>query len=56
MATNPWLAIDAATPPALSARELRPEWEQFPSEGRVQRVRAPVADSWRARARLASRP
>jgi hypothetical protein len=45
MATNPWLAIDAPTPPALSARELRPEWEQFLSGGPVQGVRAPVADS-----------
>jgi hypothetical protein len=47
MATNPWLAIDAATPPALSARELRPEWEQFLSGGRVQGVRAPAAATWR---------
>ena len=47
MPRNPWLAIDAATPPALRARELRREWEQFVSGGRVNGVRAPVADSWR---------
>src|SRR3954454_510468 len=44
---NPWLAIDAVTPPALRARELRREWEQFVSGGSVSGVRAPVADSWR---------
>jgi signal transduction histidine kinase len=44
---NPWLAIDAATPPALRARELRRKWERFVSGDSVQGVRAPVADSWR---------
>jgi signal transduction histidine kinase len=43
---NPWLAIDAATPPALRARELRRKWEQFVSGDGVRGVRAPVADSW----------
>jgi signal transduction histidine kinase len=47
MPANPWLAVDAGTPPALRARELRREWEQFISEGRVHGVRVPVADSWR---------
>jgi DNA-binding CsgD family transcriptional regulator len=47
MPRDPWLAIDAVTPPALRARELRREWEQFVSGGRVSGVRAPVADSWR---------
>jgi signal transduction histidine kinase len=47
MPASPWLAIDAATPPALRARELRREWEQFVSGGAVNGVRAPVADSWR---------
>jgi transcriptional regulator of acetoin/glycerol metabolism len=47
MPTNPWLAIDAATPPALRARELRREWEQFLREGWVDDVRSPVAESWR---------
>src|SRR3954452_6303130 len=46
MPRNPWLAIDAATPPGVRARELRREWEQFVNGGRVNRVRAPVADSW----------
>ena len=47
MPLNPWLAIDANTPPAPRARELRRQWEQFVSGGRVSGVRAPVADSWR---------
>src|SRR4051812_47572176 len=47
MPRNPWLAIDAATPPALRARELRREWEHFVSGGDTNGVRAPVADSWR---------
>jgi transcriptional regulator of acetoin/glycerol metabolism len=47
MPRDPWLAIDAATPPALRARELRREWERFLSGGGVDAVRAPVADSWR---------
>jgi signal transduction histidine kinase len=41
------LAIDATTPPAPRARELRRDWERFLSAGRVNGVRAPVADSWR---------
>jgi signal transduction histidine kinase len=47
MPRNPWLAIDAATPPALRARELRRQWEQFLSGGQVTAVREPVAESWR---------
>jgi transcriptional regulator of acetoin/glycerol metabolism len=47
MPHDPWLAIDATTPPALRARELRREWEHFVSAGQVNGVRAPVADSWR---------
>jgi signal transduction histidine kinase len=47
MPRNPWLAIDAATPPALHAREVRRDWERFVSGGGVNGVRAPVADSWR---------
>jgi signal transduction histidine kinase len=46
MAPDPWLAIDATTSPALHARELRREWEDFVSAGRVNGVRTPVADSW----------
>src|SRR3954451_20629381 len=47
MPRNPWLAIEAGTSPALRARELRRQWEQFVSEGDVGGVREPVADSWR---------
>jgi signal transduction histidine kinase len=47
MPRNPWLAIDEATPPSVHARAMRREWEEFVSQGRVSRVRAPVADSWR---------
>jgi signal transduction histidine kinase len=47
MSHSPWLAIDAATPPAVRAREMRREWEQFVSGGGVNGVRAPVAESWR---------
>jgi signal transduction histidine kinase len=44
---NPWLAIDAGTPPDLRARELRREWERFVGAGVVNGLRAPVVDSWR---------
>ena len=44
---NPWLAIDAATPPARRAREVGRDWERFLSGGRVNGVRPPVAESWR---------
>jgi GAF domain len=47
MPSNPWLAIDAATPPRLRARELRVAWEHFLSNGRLDDVRGPIADSWR---------
>src|SRR4051794_12590888 len=46
MPPNPWLAIDAATPPLLHARELRHAWEQFLGNGELAAVRAPIADSW----------
>src|SRR5919198_1106986 len=47
MPQNPWLAIDAATPPGLRAREVRRKWERFVGEGVVNGLRAPVVDSWR---------
>ncbi|MDX6714932.1 MAG: hypothetical protein QOH30_1490 [Baekduia sp.] len=47
MPGNPWLAIDAATPPARQARDLRRAWERFVGGDRVSGVRAPVADAWR---------
>src|SRR5437588_2536580 len=43
---NPWLAIDAATPPARRASELGRAWERFLSGDSVNGVRSPVADSW----------
>jgi signal transduction histidine kinase len=47
MPRDPWLAIEAATPPAVRAREVRLEWERFVSGGQVTGLRAPVTDSWR---------
>jgi signal transduction histidine kinase len=47
MPANPWLAIDAATPPDLRAREVRREWERFVGAGVVDGLREPVVDSWR---------
>jgi signal transduction histidine kinase len=47
VAANPWLAIDAATPPAAHARAVRRDWEHFVSDGATNGTRAPVADSWR---------
>ncbi|MCW3066278.1 MAG: transcriptional regulator [Solirubrobacterales bacterium] len=47
MPRNPWLAIDAATPPMVRARQLRQAWEHFVGHGRLETtVRAPIADSW----------
>jgi hypothetical protein len=48
--SNTWLAIDAATAPALRAQELRFAWERFLGDQRdedEELVRAPIADSWR---------
>ena len=47
MPANPWLAIDAATPPRKRARELKRSWERFLGDGRLDAVRMPIADSWR---------
>src|SRR4051812_9844198 len=47
MSRNPWLAIDAGTPPDLRAREVRREWERFVGSGVVNGLRTPVVDSWR---------
>ena len=47
MPANPWLAIDAATPPRKRARELKRLWERFLGDGRLDSVRPPIADSWR---------
>jgi hypothetical protein len=47
MPANPWLAIDAATPPRVRARELKQAWERFLGNGQLDAVRRPIADSWR---------
>ncbi len=46
MPINPWLALDAATPPASLARDLRRAWELFLTGGEPDAVRAPIAASW----------
>jgi hypothetical protein len=46
MPQNPWLAIDAATPPMVRAKQVRNAWENFLGEGRLETMRAPIADSW----------
>lgn len=52
MLVNPWLAIDAATPPHVRARELRRAWERFVGDGvttspsGVTALRAPIIASW----------
>jgi hypothetical protein len=43
---NPWLAIDATTPPARRAREVRRAWEAFQGGDCPDSVRAPIAESW----------
>jgi hypothetical protein len=47
--SNTWLAIDAATVPAVRAQELRFAWERFLGEDDEGEplVRGPIADSWR---------
>jgi transcriptional regulator of acetoin/glycerol metabolism len=46
MATNPWITTDVTTWPSLRARELRRIWEDYLSDGRLDQVRRPVAESW----------
>jgi signal transduction histidine kinase len=46
MPTNPWIAIDATASPSLRARELRQIWYDYLSDGRLDRVRLPIAESW----------
>ena len=46
MPDNPWLAIDAATRPAVRARQLREAWEAFLGDGELDAVRVPIAHSW----------
>jgi signal transduction histidine kinase len=46
MPTNPWAAIDATASPTLRARELSRIWYDYLSDGRLDHVRAPIAESW----------
>jgi hypothetical protein len=52
MPPNPWLAIDAGTPPAERARHVRRGWERFQGDGATARLgemtdlRAPIVSSW----------
>ena len=46
MPTNPWIAIEATTPLSLRGRELRLEWDAYLLDGRADRVRVPIAESW----------
>ena len=46
MPINPWVAIDATASPSLRARKLRRQWDEYLSEGRLDQVRRPIADSW----------
>jgi signal transduction histidine kinase len=46
MPTNPWIAVEATTPLPLQARELRMRWHAYLIDGRVDRVRLPIAESW----------
>jgi hypothetical protein len=46
MPQNPWVAIDAATSPMVRAKQVRHSWEHFVGEGRLEAIRAPIADSW----------
>jgi hypothetical protein len=43
---NPWIALDASTPPLVRARDLRRAWEHFIEDDRIEAVRSPVAESW----------
>jgi len=46
LSANPWLAIDAVTPPLIRAREVRRAWERYLGDGGLATVRVPIADSW----------
>jgi hypothetical protein len=46
MPTNPWPAIDAATPLRSHAAELRQAWEDFIGDGRAPEVGSHIEVSW----------
>jgi signal transduction histidine kinase len=52
MPTNPWVAIDSTASPSVWSRELHRIWDVYVSQGRLDHVRRPIADSW-LRSRLA---
>jgi signal transduction histidine kinase len=52
MLTNPWVAMDATASPSMWALELHRIWDDYVSQGHLDQVRRPIADSWR-RSRLA---
>jgi signal transduction histidine kinase len=52
MPTNPWVATDATASPSVWARDLQRSWDDYVSQGRLDQVRRPIAESWR-RSRLA---
>jgi signal transduction histidine kinase len=47
MPLNPWVAIDATASPSRRARELSRIWYDYLIDGRLDRVRLPIAESWR---------
>jgi signal transduction histidine kinase len=47
MPTNPWVAIDTTASPSLRASELRRVWDHYLTDGRLEQLRRPIAESWR---------
>jgi signal transduction histidine kinase len=46
MPTNPWVAVHSAASPSLQARELRRNWDDYLTGGRLAEARLPIAESW----------
>jgi signal transduction histidine kinase len=46
MPTNPWVGIEATASPSARVRELRRLWDDYLTDGRLDDVRGPIADSW----------
>jgi signal transduction histidine kinase len=46
MSTNPWLAVDVTTSPKTRARVLRGIWDRYLTDGELDAVRLPIAESW----------
>jgi signal transduction histidine kinase len=46
MQNNPWLAVDVTTSPKTRARVLRGIWDRFLTDGQLDAVRPPIAESW----------